>query len=87
MKKKTSVHPRKCCLLQEVLAAAPPSREVDRYFFHQAENIAKIGCYFSWISANLLSPVFLLVACFVSSLLCFPHPLFFFSVVGSSILF
>lgn len=46
VKKKTSVHPRRCCLLQEVLAAAPPSREVDRYFFHQAESIAKIGWFF-----------------------------------------
>lgn len=85
LKKKTLVHPRKCCLLQEVLAAAPPSREVDRYFFHQTERIAEIGCYFfSWISANLLNSVFLLLACFISSLLCFPHSLFFFLLVAAS---
>lgn len=46
VKKKTLVHPRKCCLLQEVLAAAPPSREVDRYFFTKLKTLRLAVTFF-----------------------------------------
>lgn len=46
VKKKTLVHPRRCCLLQEVLAAAPPSREVDRYFFTKLKTSLRLAVTF-----------------------------------------